>query len=118
MACSSRTVEGVWIIDLEGEIDLYKSPEVRSEISRVIAKKNKSVAINFQKVTYIDSSGLATMIDAFQKMKAYGGTMALVSMTKPVRSVFEVARLDKFFQIFEEETLAIASFQKSPESPA
>ena len=79
MAYTSRVIEGVSILDLEGEIDLYKSPEVRSELGKLISKKNKSVAINFQKVTYVDSSGLATMIDAFQKMRAYGGKLVLIS---------------------------------------
>ncbi len=112
MAYVSRVVDGVSILDLEGEIDLYKSPDVRSEIGKLIAKKNKSVVINFQKVTYIDSSGLATMIDAFQKMRVYGGRLALISLAKPVRSVFEVSRLDKFFQIFDEEASAVASFRQ------
>ena len=89
---------------------MYKSPEVRAELGKMITRKDKSVAINFKKVTYIDSSGLATMIDAFQKVRGYGGKLALVSLAKPVRSVFEVARLDKFFLIFEEEAAAVASF--------
>jgi anti-sigma B factor antagonist len=114
----SRQVEGVSILDLEGEIDLYKSPEVRAEIAKLITKKNKSIVINFQKVTYIDSSGLATMIDAFQKVRAYGGKLGLISLAKSVRSVFEVSRLDKFFPIFEEENSAVASFREdgSPKS--
>lgn len=107
----SRTVEGVAILDLDGEVDLYKSPEVRAEIGKIITRKEKSVAINFQKVTYIDSSGLATVIDAFQKIRGYGGKLALYSLAKPVRSVFEVARLDKFFPIFEEESAVVASFR-------
>jgi anti-sigma B factor antagonist len=114
MVCAARNVEGVSILDLQGEIDLYKSPEVRSEIGKLIAKKNKAVAINFQKVTYIDSSGLATMIDAFQKMRGYGGKLALYSLAKPVRSVFEVARLDRFFSIYDEEVAALQSFRDGP----
>ncbi len=113
MAYTARKVEDVSILDLEGEIDLHKSPEVRSEIGKLIARKDKSVVINFQKVTYIDSSGLATMIDAFQKIRTYGGKLALMSLTKSVRSVFEVSRLDKFFPIFEEESSAIVSFRSS-----
>lgn len=112
MPYSSRQVDGVSILDLEGEIDLYKSPEVRAEIAKFINKKNKSIIINFQKVTYIDSSGLATMIDAFQKTRTYGGKLGLIALSKAVRSVFEVSRLDKFFPIFEEETSAIASFRQ------
>lgn len=113
MVCISRNVEGIPILDLQGEIDLYKSPEVRSEIGKFITKKSKVVAINFQQVTYIDSSGLATMIDAFQKMRGYGGQLVLFALTKSVRSVFEVARLDKFFSIYEEEIVALKSLRNS-----
>ena len=111
MAYLIRVVDGVFILDLEGEIDLYRSPEVRAEIGKLIARKNKLITINFQKVTYIDSSGLATIIDAFQKMRVYGGKLVLVSLAKSVRSVFEIARLDQFFPIFDEETAALASFR-------
>jgi anti-sigma B factor antagonist len=111
MAYAARHVDGISIVDLDGEIDLYKSPDVRAVIGKLIARKEKSVAINFQKVSYIDSSGLATIIDAFQKMRAYGGKLVLVSLAKPVRSVFEVARLDKFFPIYDEETAAVASLR-------
>ena len=111
MAYLARNVEGIPILDLEGEIDLYRSPEVRAEIGKLLSKQNKVIAINFQKVTYIDSSGLATLIDAFQKMRAYGGKLALVSLAKPVRSVFEVARLDQFFSIFDEEAAALTSLR-------
>ena len=111
MAYLARTVEGVSILDLEGEIDMHRSPEVRAEISKLVAKQNKAIAINFQKVTYIDSSGLATIIDAFQKMRAYGGKLVLISLAKSVRSVFEVARLDQFFPIFDEESAALPSLR-------
>ena len=112
MAYMTRVVGVVSILDLEGEIDLYKSPEVRSELGKMIARKSKSVAINFEKVSYIDSSGLATVIDAFQKTRTYGGKLVLIALAKPVRSVFEVSRLDKFFTIFENESAALASFEE------
>jgi anti-sigma B factor antagonist len=117
MPYSSRHVGEISILDLEGEIDLYKSPEVRAEIAKLIARKAKLIAINFQKVSYIDSSGLATMIDAFQKVKAYGGKLGLIALAKPVRSVFEVSRLDKFFVIFDEEASAVATFGKDATTP-
>ena len=116
MAYTTRDKEGVSILDIEGEIDLYQSPALRSELGKLIAKQDKAVAINFQKVTYIDSSGLATVIDAFQKTRVYGGRLVLFAMAKPVRNVFEVARLDQFFSIFDEETAAV-SFLRSSAAP-
>ncbi len=112
MAYGLRTLADVSILDLDGEIDLYKSPDVRADMGKLIVKKIKCVVINFQKVTYIDSSGLATMIDAFQKMRVYGGKLAIASLAKSVRSVFEVSRLDKLFTIYDDETSAVNSFRQ------
>ena len=114
----TRMVGLVAVLDLEGEIDLYKSPDVRVELGKIIAKKNKAVAINFEKVSYIDSSGLATVIDAYQKTRIYGGKLVLIGLAKPVRSVFEVSRLDKFFSIFENEAAALATFDGDGASKA
>lgn len=111
MAFPTRELQGVSILDLEGEIDLHRSPEVRAEIAKLIERKAKALAVNFAKVSYIDSSGLATIIDAFQKMRGYGGKLALVSLATPVRSVFEVARLDQFFKIFDEEPAAVSALR-------
>ncbi|MDD2706377.1 MAG: STAS domain-containing protein [Verrucomicrobiae bacterium] len=109
MAYSTRIVDSVAILELDGEVDLYHSPRVREEIGKLISKKNPTILINFQKVSYIDSSGLATIIDAFQKMRAYKGRLALAALSKPVLSVFEVARLNQYFQIFENEGAALGA---------
>lgn len=111
MTFVTRNLEGVSILDLDGEIDLHRSPEVRAEIGKLIDCKSKAVAVNFAKVSYIDSSGLATIIDAFQKMRGYGGKLGLVALATPIRSVFEVARLDQFFKIFDEESAAISALR-------
>lgn len=111
MAYVTRIVDGVSVLDLEGEIDLYRSPAVRAEIAKLITSQKKTVLINFAKVTYIDSSGLATIIDAFQKMRAYNGKLILAALTKSVRSVFEVARLDQYFHIFDDEAAALTALR-------
>lgn len=111
MPYAIRIVDGVAVLDLEGEVDLYHSPAVRAEIGKLIARQNPSLVINFQKVSYIDSSGLATVIDAFQKMRTFNGKLVLSGLNKPVRSVFEVARLDQYFNIFEDEAAALAAFR-------
>ncbi|MCC7518057.1 MAG: STAS domain-containing protein, partial [Verrucomicrobiae bacterium] len=82
-----------------------------AEIGKLIERKAKAVALHFGKVSYIDSSGLATIIDAFQKMRGYGGKLALIALSAPVRGVFEVARLDQFFKMFDEENAAVSALR-------
>ena len=68
-------------------------------LNPLIAKKLPSIHLDLSKVSYIDSSGLATFIDAMQRVQAYGGEFALVAMRESVRKIFEISRLDQVFKI-------------------
>ena len=87
------------VVDLNQEIDLHHSTSVKAHIGAVLQQQPPTLIVNLQHVTYIDSSGLATLIDTHQKMKAYQGKLILRGMNEPVRKVFEVARLDRYFTI-------------------
>jgi anti-sigma B factor antagonist len=95
------------VVGLEGEIDLYHSPSLKQKLTEVAKKKPGCVILNFAAVKYIDSSGLATIIDLYQQMKVYGGKLALSNLSVPVRSVFEVARLHQVFAIYDSEEQAV-----------
>jgi anti-sigma B factor antagonist len=89
-----------WIaVSIEGEIDLHSSPEIRRELAGHVKVKKAKVLIDLAQVTYIDSSGLATFIEAMQKLRKVGGEIALAGLSESVRHVFEVARLDSVFKI-------------------
>ena len=87
------------VVPLEGEIDLNESPRVLAQLNPLIAQKLPQVFVDLSKVSYIDSSGLATFIDAMQRVHAYGGEFALVALRDNVRKIFEIARLDQVFKI-------------------
>src|SRR2546423_1905697 len=96
------------VLPLEGEIDLHVSPEVAESLRTITANKPKQVVVDLTKVTYLDSSGLAVLINAMQDVKKYGGKLTLSGINTNVRSIFEMARLDQFFLIDprDEEMLA------------
>ena len=87
------------VLPLEGEIDLHVSSHVESSLASIIAKRPKHVVVDLSGVTFIDSSGLAVLINAMQDVKAYGGKLTLAGINNNVRSIFEIARLDQFFLI-------------------
>ena len=66
--------------------------------------------VDFSKVTYVDSSGLATMVEILKNMKTYGGKMKLAGLSPKVKSLFEITKLDKLFEISQDENEAISSF--------
>jgi anti-sigma B factor antagonist len=110
MKIQQKTKEGAEILEIHGEIDLYSSPELRDCFGGLAAKKKSSVVANLKDVSYIDSSGLATFIEAYQKLSAYDGQLYLCHLSDTVRGVFEIARLEDVLTILgtEEEALNAA----------
>ena len=98
-------------IDLVGDLDFHSTPQLRQELAKLVEGKIRKFLVDLKKVSYIDSSGLATFVELFQKMKKGGGKLILFNLAQPVRSVFEIAKLDSIFQLAkdEEEALALAS---------
>ena len=87
------------VLSLEGEIDLHVSPQIGASLQSMAAKKPPQLVVDLSKVTYIDSSGLAVLIEAMQDVNAYGGKFALSGLQESVRPIFEIARLDQVFRI-------------------
>jgi anti-sigma B factor antagonist len=97
------------VLPLEGEIDLHVSPEVAESLRTMIEKKPKIVVVDLAKVTYLDSSGLAVLIEGMQNVQEYGGKFALANVQESVQHIFDIARLDQVFQIFPDVDSALTA---------
>ena len=75
----------------------------------MIEKKPKQLIVDLSRVTYIDSSGLAALIEGMQNVEEYGGKFALAGLQETIRTIFEIARLDQVFQIFPDLDAALAA---------
>ena len=95
-----RVEQGALVIALEGDVDLEHSPKARKVLLDSIAQ-GKSVFVDMSGVTYIDSSGVASLVEAFQVAKQGGTGFALVAVNPAALRVLHLARLDKVFVIHE-----------------
>ena len=91
----------VVLVALGGEIDLHRSPAVRNELLRLGKDRPARLVVDLSQVEYMDSSGVATLVQALQQVRRYGGQLLLVGPSDRVRSVFQIARLDSIFQIVD-----------------
>ena len=91
--------EGAELVALEGDLDFHSSPNVRNEFAKLVEQQSQKILVDLKKVNYIDSSGLATFVELFQKIKRYGGKLALFNLSEGVRGVFEIAKLDSIFKL-------------------
>jgi len=97
------------IIALTGEIDLQTSPEAREQLLELL-KDRRHVLVDLSGVEYIDSSGIASLVEALQFAKSNGLFFGLVDISEAAQQVIQLARLDKVFALYDtiEEALAAA----------
>lgn len=104
----SKKEEGSYVIlGLEGEVDLSCSPDARKQILDVLST-GKDLLVDLSSVSYIDSSGVASLVEGYQTAKKGGRRFGLVGVSDAAMSVLQLARLDKVFPIHAsvEERLA------------
>ena len=97
------------VLPLEGPIDLNVSAKVTDTINDLIKDKPPRLVVDLSGVTYIDSSGLAVLINATRDMEDYGGIFMLAGVREDVRPILETARLENYFLIFSSVDEALAA---------
>jgi anti-sigma B factor antagonist len=100
MRHTQRVEREALIIAFEGDVDLEHSPKAR-EVLLGGVKQGKRVLVDMSGVTYIDSSGVASLVEAYQRAKGQGSEFALVAVNPAALRVLQLARLDKVFVIHE-----------------
>jgi anti-sigma B factor antagonist len=91
--------DGDWaVLRVWGEVDLSWSQEVRRQVLDALARA-RALAVQLDAVSYIDSSGIAALVEGFQQARAKGARFALLAPSESVRAVLELARLDRVFPI-------------------
>ena len=90
---------GVVVVRPQGEVDLASSPQLRAKLTELIGGKPTRMILDLSQVSYMDSSGVATLVEAMQQCRRNSATLALAGLQARVRSVFEIARLDTVFDI-------------------
>lgn len=94
-----ETTSDATIVQPLGEIDLGNATALRTHISQAQRSKPARLVIDLAKVPYMDSSGVATLVEAMQVARKHGGLLVLCGLQDKVRSIFEIARLDMVFTI-------------------
>jgi len=87
------------LVRVAGEIDMSTSPPLREHLVDLVGRKVSPIRIDMGKVTYIDSSGIATLVECLQGVQTYQGELVLLNVTGDVKDVFELVRLDSIFKM-------------------
>ena len=88
------------LVKVRGEVDLSWSQSVRKTILEALAKA-KAVGVDLSEVSYIDSSGIAALVEGFQSARGKGQKFSLVAASQAVKAVLQLARLDRVFPMVD-----------------
>ena len=114
---TQRRFGGVVILDLDGKIALGETNRSLHESLRTLADSDeKNVIINLAKVTAIDSSGLGELVAGFATLERSGGSMKLLNLPERINELMTITKLFTVFDVFENETDAVASFGKAADT--
>jgi anti-sigma B factor antagonist len=109
MQISTRHQEKATIFDLSGDIDFANSPELRQSVLREILENHPPrVVINLSKVNYIDSSGVASLVEGLKASRDRELRFILFGLSTAAREILQLSRLIKVFEVYENEEEALA----------
>ncbi len=110
MQISTRRKDKATIFDLSGDIDFANSPKVRDSVLREIRECHTPlVVVNLSQVRYMDSSGVASLVEGLKASRDLGSRFILVELSTSTRDVLQLSRLIKVFEIYDNEEQAMAS---------
>lgn len=90
---------GYRVVAVAGEVDLSWSSELRTAILDALSK-HPQVLVDLSAVSYIDSSGIAALVEGYQTAKGKNVRFGLLAISDAVKAVLELARLDQVFPIY------------------
>jgi anti-sigma B factor antagonist len=107
---SARRADTTTIFDIVGDIDLANSPQIRKAVLHEIREeRTPKVVMNLTKVRYIDSSGVASLVEGLKASRDAGSRFILFGLSPAAREVLQLSRLLKIFEVYDNEEQFLAS---------
>jgi anti-sigma B factor antagonist len=105
---SARHLDKTTIFDISGDVDLATSPELRKALLRELREaRTPRVILNLKAVRYMDSSGVASLVEGLKVSRDLGARLILCGLNTTVREVLQLSKLLKIFEVYENEEQAV-----------
>jgi anti-sigma B factor antagonist len=101
--------DGIEVIDVQGEIDMYTAPRLRELLIDLVSKGSYQLVVNLDKVGFLDSTGLGVLVGGLKRVRAHDGTLDLVCTQQRILKIFRITGLIEVFGIYETVDQAIAA---------
>ena len=113
---SLRHLDGIPVLDVTGEIDIYTTPQFKEAVSAAIDENKPAIIINMTQVTYMDSSGFGTLLSATKRLRPLDGALYLTGCNESIQRMLQITRLNTIFGVYGTEDEALAAAKAAPSS--
>ena len=102
--------DGIEVVTVEGEIDIYTAPRLRELLIDLVSKNNYQLIVNLDKVGFLDSTGLGVLVGGLKRVRPHdNGSLDLVCTQERILKIFRITGLTKVFGIYQSVDQAIAA---------
>ena len=108
----ARRLDDVVILDINGRLTLGEGAvTLREAILKLLEDGDRKLVMNLAEVDYVDSGGLGELITAFTTVRARGGQLKLLNLTRRIQDLLQITKLLTVFDSFDNESEAIKSMR-------
>lgn len=94
--------ENMWVFGPEGELDIFSSPNFKEKVVNAFDSRNSDIKLDFEKLEYVDSTGLGALISILRKVKEKDNNIYIYNIKPNIKKLFLITELDKLFHIRSE----------------
>ena len=104
-----HAADGIEVIDVQGEIDMYAAPRLRELLIDLVSTGSYQLVVNLDTVGFLDSTGLGVLVGGLKRVRAHDGSLDLVCTQQRILTIFRLTGLTEVFGIYQTVDQAIAA---------
>jgi len=93
--------DGIEVIDVQGEIDIYTAPRLRELLIDLVSTGSYQLVVNLDKVGFLDSTGLGVLVGGLKRVRAHDGSLDLICTQQRILKIFRITGLTEVFGIYQ-----------------
>src|ERR1700750_3354285 len=95
-----HTKDGIEVVEVEGEIDVYTAPRLRELLIDLVNKNTYQFVVNMEKVDFLDSTGLGVLVGGLKRVRTHDGSLDVVCTQQRILKIFGLTGLTEVFGIY------------------
>lgn len=115
---SLRQRDGIPVLDVAGEIDIYTTPQFKEAVTAAINENKPAIIINMTRLTYMDSSGFGTLLSATKRLRPVDGALYLTGCNESILRMLQITRLNTIFGVYPTEDDALVAAKSALSKPS